>query len=127
MCRISLKALSVPSSAPEVHDDDDDDDFDDSEESSEADDDSRIYKNPRNSPSSDCPRDEEQATLLGQKCLRKCSSHEDCKSKKKKCLCDGACGMSCIKPGIQKFFLHYFSHNYQCFVYINIILNFFRS
>lgn len=35
----------------------------------------------------------------GQKCLRKCSSDEDCKSKKKKCLCDGACGMSCIKPG----------------------------
>lgn len=34
----------------------------------------------------------------GQKCLRKCSSDEDCKSKKKKCLCDGACGMSCIKP-----------------------------
>lgn len=40
-----------------------------------------------------------QATILSQKCLRKCSSHEDCKSKKKKCLCDGACGMSCIKPG----------------------------
>lgn len=69
------------------------------DESSEVDDDSRIYKNPRNSPSTECPRDEEQATLIGQKCLRKCSSHEDCKSKKKKCLCDGACGMSCIKPG----------------------------
>ncbi|GBP40678.1 hypothetical protein EVAR_36414_1 [Eumeta japonica] len=36
-----------------------------------------------------------------QKCLRKCSSDEDCKSKKKKCLCDGACGMSCIKPGAE--------------------------
>ncbi|KAF6197722.1 hypothetical protein GE061_008688, partial [Apolygus lucorum] len=34
----------------------------------------------------------------GQKCLRKCSNDEDCKSKKKKCLCDGVCGMSCIKP-----------------------------
>lgn len=95
-------ALSVPSTVTEVPDDDDEDEFDDSDETSaetEADDDSRIYKNPRNSPSSDCPRDEEQATLLGQKCLRKCSSHEDCKSKKKKCLCDAACGMSCIKPG----------------------------
>lgn len=90
--------LAVPSTVTDP-DDEDEDDFDDSEESAEADDDSRIYKNPRNSPSSDCPRDEEQATLLGQKCLRKCSSHEDCKSKKKKCLCDGACGMSCIKPG----------------------------
>ncbi|XP_063237081.1 sushi, von Willebrand factor type A, EGF and pentraxin domain-containing protein 1 isoform X2 [Bacillus rossius redtenbacheri] len=66
--------------------------------SGEADDDGRVYKNPRNSPSPLCPRDEEQASLLGQKCLRKCSSDEDCKSKKKKCLCDGACGMSCIKP-----------------------------
>ncbi|XP_049824701.1 sushi, von Willebrand factor type A, EGF and pentraxin domain-containing protein 1 isoform X2 [Aethina tumida] len=77
--------------------DDDDDDWEE-EDSSEIDDDGRIYKNPRNSPSTLCPRDEEQATLLGQKCLRKCSSDEDCKSKKKKCLCDGACGMSCIKP-----------------------------
>ncbi|XP_055836600.1 protein lev-9-like isoform X4 [Episyrphus balteatus] len=73
-------------------------DLDSSQDSSEADDDSKIYKNPRNSPSVDCPRDEEQATLFGQKCLRKCSSDEDCKSKKKKCLCDGVCGMSCIKP-----------------------------
>lgn len=90
--------LAVPA-VTEAPDEDDDDDFEEDEDSAEADDDSRIYKNPRNSPSSDCPRDEEQATLLGQKCLRKCSSHEDCKSKKKKCLCDGACGMSCIKPG----------------------------
>lgn len=88
--------LALPTEAT----DEDDDDWDEDEESSEADDDGRIYKNPRNSPSTECPRDEEQATLLGQKCLRKCSSDEDCKSKKKKCLCDGACGMSCIKPGL---------------------------
>lgn len=42
---------------------DDDDDWDD-EDSSEIDDDSRTYKNPRNSPSTLCPRDEEQASLL---------------------------------------------------------------
>ncbi|CAG9821323.1 unnamed protein product [Phaedon cochleariae] len=77
--------------------DDDDEDWDE-QESSEIDDDGKVYKNPRNSPSTLCPRDEEQATLLGQKCLRKCSSDEDCKSKKKKCLCDGSCGLSCIKP-----------------------------
>lgn len=35
----------------------------------------------------------------GQACLRKCSTDEDCKSKKKHCLCDGLCGMSCVKPG----------------------------
>ncbi|XP_076285732.1 hig-anchoring scaffold protein isoform X2 [Lasioglossum baleicum] len=89
-------------------DDDDDDDWDDDEDDDdddqtyqtkpEVDDDGRIYKNPRNSPSAMCPRDEKQASQLGQKCLRKCSSDEDCKSKKKKCRCDGVCGMSCIKP-----------------------------
>ncbi|EDW76217.2 uncharacterized protein Dwil_GK14777, isoform C [Drosophila willistoni] len=78
--------------------DDEDDDWDEDDDSLESDDDGRVYKNPRNSPSTECPRDEEQATLLGQKCLRKCSSDEDCKSKKKKCLCDGVCGNSCIKP-----------------------------
>uniref|UniRef100_A0A1B6MNE1 Sushi, von Willebrand factor type A, EGF and pentraxin domain-containing protein 1 n=3 Tax=Cicadellinae TaxID=33370 RepID=A0A1B6MNE1_9HEMI len=72
---------------------DEDEDLDEDME-----DDGRVYKNPRNSPSALCPRDEEHAAFLGQKCLRKCSSDEDCKSKKKKCLCDNACGMSCIKP-----------------------------
>lgn len=92
-----ISGLSVPTVTEPT--DEDEDEFDEDEDSSEADDDGRIYKNPRNSPSTECPRDEEQATLLAQKCLRKCSSDEDCKSKKKKCLCDGPCGMSCIKPG----------------------------
>lgn len=113
----NLVGLSIPATASVTEDPDED--FDEDDDSTEADDDGRIYKNPRNHPSLDCPRDEEQATLLGefflpistpleppvewndvlgQKCLRKCSSDEDCKSKKKKCLCDGACGMSCIKP-----------------------------
>lgn len=95
-----LPVISVPTQTQtEVPQDDEDEDWDEDDDSSEVDDDGRVYKNPRNSPSTECPRDEEQATLLGQKCLRKCSSDEDCKSKKKKCLCDGVCGMSCIKPG----------------------------
>uniref|UniRef100_A0A1L8DNY1 Putative secreted protein n=1 Tax=Nyssomyia neivai TaxID=330878 RepID=A0A1L8DNY1_9DIPT len=103
ICWILLAAILVHKgfserNVTEAPDDEDDDDWDDEDDSSEADDDGRVYKNPRNSPSTECPRDEEQATLLKQKCLRKCSSDEDCKSKKKKCLCDGACGMSCIKP-----------------------------
>ncbi|XP_050076471.1 uncharacterized protein LOC126563780 [Anopheles maculipalpis] len=104
LCWLLLSAIlvktvyCVPTAAVTEADDDNDSEWDEDEESSEADDDGRVYKNPRNSPSTECPRDEEQATLLGQKCLRKCSSDEDCKSKKKKCLCDGACGMSCIKP-----------------------------
>lgn len=45
--------------------DDDDDDDSEEDDSSEADDEgSKVYKNPRNSPSTLCPRDEEQATLL---------------------------------------------------------------
>uniref|UniRef100_A0A182JZ61 Sushi, von Willebrand factor type A, EGF and pentraxin domain-containing protein 1 n=1 Tax=Anopheles christyi TaxID=43041 RepID=A0A182JZ61_9DIPT len=104
LCWLLLSAIlvktvyCVPTAAVTEADDENDSEWDEDEESSEADDDGRVYKNPRNSPSTECPRDEEQATLLGQKCLRKCSSDEDCKSKKKKCLCDGACGMSCIKP-----------------------------
>ncbi|XP_053618316.1 uncharacterized protein Hasp isoform X2 [Plodia interpunctella] len=92
---VVVSSLPSPTSAD---DDEDDDEPSPTQTRSEADDDGRVYKNPRNSPSANCPRDEEQATLLLQKCLRKCSSDEDCKSKKKKCLCDGACGMSCIKP-----------------------------
>ncbi|KAG6451661.1 uncharacterized protein LOC115444557 [Manduca sexta] len=94
VCLVAALAMPSPTSA----DDDDDEDDTTQQSRAEVDDDGRVYKNPRNSPSAQCPRDEEQATLLGQKCLRKCSSDEDCKSKKKKCLCDGACGMSCIKP-----------------------------
>jgi hypothetical protein len=43
---------------------DDDDDWEEDDDSVENSDDGRVYKNPRNSPSSECPRDEEQATLL---------------------------------------------------------------
>ncbi|XP_047540229.1 uncharacterized protein LOC125073443 isoform X1 [Vanessa atalanta] len=90
--------LIMVSSLPSPTTEEDEDEDETTPSRADADDDGRVYKNPRNSPSAQCPRDEEQATLLGQKCLRKCSSDEDCKSKKKKCLCDGACGMSCIKP-----------------------------
>lgn len=100
-----LALLSLALAAPKIRqqhagvvafDEDEDDDYDDSD--TEIDDEGRIYKNPRNLPSPVCPRNEEQAELTGQKCLRKCSSDEDCKSKKKKCHCDGYCGMTCIKP-----------------------------
>ena len=103
LCSILLKseAKLQQQAAIADADEDDDDDWDEDEDDDdkpEVDDDGRIYKNPRNSPSAMCPRDVEQAGLLGQKCLRKCSTDEDCKSPKKKCRCDGVCGMSCIKP-----------------------------
>lgn len=56
--------ISVAITATTDDPDDDDDDFDEDDESSEADDDGRLYKNPRNSPSSDCPRDEEQVFYI---------------------------------------------------------------
>lgn len=59
--RVRRSAVSSTTPTPS---DDDDDDFDDDESGEEIDDDGKIYKNPRNSPSTLCPRDEEQATLL---------------------------------------------------------------
>ncbi|XP_069182645.1 sushi, von Willebrand factor type A, EGF and pentraxin domain-containing protein 1 [Procambarus clarkii] len=87
----------------------------------------RNYLNPRNVPSESCPRDEEAIARMerttpstphfpsvfhpqlhkplsihlsssGRTCLRKCSKDEDCLSRRKVCLCDGVCGLSCIKP-----------------------------
>jgi len=47
-----------------MDDSDEDDEDADDEDDDVFDDDGRVYKNPRNSPSPLCPRDEEQATLL---------------------------------------------------------------
>ncbi|XP_071532550.1 LOW QUALITY PROTEIN: sushi, von Willebrand factor type A, EGF and pentraxin domain-containing protein 1-like [Panulirus ornatus] len=58
----------------------------------------KIYLNPRNAPSDSCPRDEEAIARMGRTCLRKCSTDADCLSRRKVCLCDGVCGLSCIKP-----------------------------
>ncbi|GFX76328.1 hypothetical protein TNCV_592911 [Trichonephila clavipes] len=47
----------------------------------------------------DCPRNRTEATAMGRECLRKCKSHKDCISTRKRCLCDGLCGWSCVRPG----------------------------
>lgn len=44
--------------------DEEEDDWDEDESSEVEDEGNKVYKNPRNSPSTLCPRDEEQATLL---------------------------------------------------------------
>lgn len=46
-----------------------------------------------------CPRNREEAVARGRTCLRKCNSDSDCISTRKKCLCDGLCGWSCVRPG----------------------------
>ena len=35
----------------------------------------------------------------GRRCLEKCSSDFDCAEDTKFCLCDGACGLSCVDTG----------------------------
>ncbi|KAK2168007.1 hypothetical protein LSH36_21g02014 [Paralvinella palmiformis] len=42
-----------------------------------------------------CPRDPEAAKE--RRCFKKCLSDDDCKAKRK-CMCDGPCGMICVKP-----------------------------
>ncbi|XP_075771161.1 beta-2-glycoprotein 1-like [Pelodiscus sinensis] len=48
---------------------------------------------------SPCPaRREEPAEETGQTCQRSCRQDRDC-SGRRQCLCDGACGLSCVTPG----------------------------
>ena len=56
-----VAASALPNPTPS---DEDEDEEDAAPTHAEVDDDGRVYKNPRNSPSAQCPRDEEQATLL---------------------------------------------------------------
>lgn len=46
-----------------------------------------------------CPRSREEAVARGRSCLKKCVSDADCISSRKRCLCDGLCGWSCVRPG----------------------------
>lgn len=64
MCLFFIVIYVIGSCSPQEKEKDTDDYEDDEDDSIENSDDGRIYKNPRNSPSSECPRDEEQATLL---------------------------------------------------------------
>lgn len=50
-----------------------------------------------------CPRSREEAAARGRQCLRKCKTDADCISSRKRCLCDGLCGWSCVRPGKTSF------------------------
>ncbi|XP_074603388.1 uncharacterized protein LOC141856926 [Brevipalpus obovatus] len=45
-----------------------------------------------------CPTNREEAVIQNRQCLRKCRVDEECKSPKRRCLCDGLCGWSCVRP-----------------------------
>ncbi|XP_064649036.1 sushi, von Willebrand factor type A, EGF and pentraxin domain-containing protein 1-like isoform X2 [Lineus longissimus] len=46
-----------------------------------------------------CPRDNEKA--LQRNCMKKCTTDQECRGKRKKCVCDGVCGRSCVNPGVR--------------------------
>lgn len=43
-----------------------------------------------------CPR-RQNTTESGRPCLRKCHDQHDCRATNRKCVCYGACGMTCVK------------------------------
>ena len=43
-------------------------------------------------------RDDFAASNKGRTCQRKCDTDSDCLNERKLCLCDGVCGLSCIRP-----------------------------
>uniref|UniRef100_A0A0B7AQJ8 Sushi domain-containing protein n=1 Tax=Arion vulgaris TaxID=1028688 RepID=A0A0B7AQJ8_9EUPU len=45
--------------------------------------------------------DHERQEDKGRRCSKSCDSDKDCISSKKKCMCDGKCGKSCINPTIR--------------------------
>ena len=57
-------------------------------------------KIPRSVPREhNCPiRNEFEVKAAGMLCVRRCSEDGDCTNDRKLCLCDGLCGLSCIRP-----------------------------
>jgi len=57
-------------------------------------------KNTRSLPREEnCPaRNEHEVRSKGLSCVRKCIIDADCQNDRKLCLCDGLCGLSCIRP-----------------------------
>ena len=54
------------------------------------------------SQESQCPSiNREDAIEMGRTCLRKCRTDSNCISSKKRCLCDGVCGWSCVRPDLK--------------------------
>lgn len=48
----------------------------------------------------ECIGNRMEALEFGRQCSRKCKRDTPCENTRKQCLCDGLCGMSCIKPDL---------------------------
>lgn len=48
----------------------------------------------------ECVGDRAEALEVGRQCSRRCRKDVPCENTRKHCLCDGLCGMSCIKPDL---------------------------
>lgn len=48
----------------------------------------------------ECFSNRADALELGRQCSRRCRKDIPCENTRKQCLCDGLCGMSCIKPDL---------------------------
>lgn len=48
----------------------------------------------------ECIGNRMEALEFGRQCSRKCKKDTLCENTRKQCLCDGLCGMSCIKPDL---------------------------
>lgn len=49
---------------------------------------------------SECPSNRIEAVDAGRQCSRRCRQDSPCENIRKQCLCDGLCGLSCIKPDL---------------------------
>lgn len=54
----------------------------------------------QNDTTFDCIEDRQEALEAGRQCSRRCRRDAPCENARKQCLCDGLCGMSCIKPDL---------------------------
>lgn len=48
----------------------------------------------------DCSGNRMEALEIGRQCSRRCKKDMPCENTRKHCLCDGLCGLSCIKPDL---------------------------
>lgn len=62
--------------------------------------DTASYRNVTANEDNECFEDRLEAIEVGRQCSRRCKKDVPCENARKQCLCDGLCGMSCLKPDL---------------------------